>query len=422
MPSDSPSPGRRGGHLHRGGRRGHDRRGQDRRGPLAQPQSPQDQAPRGGGDQADVEQIMRDIRARIAQRHGIDLTEQQVQELAARRLESILDVRTLNPSLLEQLRKSAGAQPVPPIKTGPIEPPYTFDDTTLYESHNAFTRFMRKLLNPILKLFFNPAPVSQALAAQARLNAVAAQREAESEKRQAEWNALHYEILQRLVTEVARVSLEAQALGLRVESLAGKVDFNERRVRGIEGVTHASRPPARDGREPREPREQREPREPREPREVREPREQRERREPREPAAPPEAPAQREGATTEAPAAGEGQRRRRRRRRGRRGSGATDIAPEPVSQVVPPVDSDVARDAEEFEDTAETVTTEGEPIVVAEEPEAQPIALLPAAFPDGGEARGGAVSQPAPPSESAPQASEDNREEERPPGPGTPEQ
>ena len=57
----------------------------------------------------DVEQIMREIRARIAQRHGIDLTTQQIQELAARRLEAILDPRTVKPALLEQLRQSGGS-------------------------------------------------------------------------------------------------------------------------------------------------------------------------------------------------------------------------------------------------------------------------------------------------------------------------
>jgi hypothetical protein len=72
MPTDHNTQGRR-PHYSRG-RRGPDRRGQDRRSlPAAaeQPGRPQ-------GDQVDVEQIMRDIRARIAQRHGIELTSQQI--------------------------------------------------------------------------------------------------------------------------------------------------------------------------------------------------------------------------------------------------------------------------------------------------------------------------------------------------------
>ena len=82
---------RRRGHFHRG-RRGPDRRGPERsdRRPPSQ-QGGQEQQQHGGRDHVDVEQIMRDIRARIGQRHGIDLSNQQIQGLAARRLEAILD-------------------------------------------------------------------------------------------------------------------------------------------------------------------------------------------------------------------------------------------------------------------------------------------------------------------------------------------
>ena len=59
---------------------------------------------------------------------------------------------------------------------------------------------------------------------QAQINQAALAREAERDRRQAEWNALHYEILQRLVTEISRTSLDAQGLSMRVESLAAKVD------------------------------------------------------------------------------------------------------------------------------------------------------------------------------------------------------
>ena len=225
---------RRRGHFHRG-RRGPDRRGLDRRSQQPPPAQPR--------DQVDVEQIMRDIRARIAQRGGVELTNQQIQELAARRLESILDPRSLNPQLLDELRRATGAAVDTPARAP--EPAYTFDDTTLFESHNAVTRFFRKLLRPLLMLFFNPTPLVRALKMQSALNTEAAAREAERERRQAEWNALHYEVVQKLVIEVARVSLDNQALAMKVESLSAKVDFNERRVRGLEGSMHQSRPAPR---------------------------------------------------------------------------------------------------------------------------------------------------------------------------------
>ena len=229
---------RRRSHFHRG-RRGPDRRGQDRHPPQPQTQE------RPGRDQVDVEQIMRDIRGRIAQRQGIDLSNQQIQDLAARRLESILDPRAIKPSLLEALRRTAGATGPRGAEKGPNEPAYTFEDTTIYDSHRGLLRLVRRLLNPLLKLFFNPNPLIRALHLQARLNVEAAEREAERDSRQTEWNALHYEIVQRLVTEVSRASLELQSLTMRVESLDAKLEFNERRIRSIEGSAQRSRPQGR---------------------------------------------------------------------------------------------------------------------------------------------------------------------------------
>jgi hypothetical protein len=342
MPSDSPSQGGR-RHFHRG-RRGHDRRGGDRRG-YPQQQSPSNQPPR--GDHVDVEQIMRDIRAKIAQRHGVELTEQQVQELAARRLESILDPRTVKPSLLDQLRRSAGARPDTVAAADRASAPYEFEDTTIYDSPSALTRFLRKLLNPILKLFFNPNPLIRALHIQAGLNADAARREAERDERQAEWNALHYTILHRIVTETAKVSLEVQNVALKVESLSTKVDFNERRVRGIEGLAQQTRP----GRE-------------------------RDRDRDREPTAavqPTTAPSAEAGAVPIAASGtesgpGEG-RRRRRRRRGRRGGGmgemAAAVVPVPASITVnsEPLEGDEIDEAEpDPSDSADIVSTGTEDI------------------------------------------------------------
>ena len=306
MAMDHNQQGRRGGHFHNRGRRGPDRRGTERRQPP-----PPEQTNR--GDRIDVEQIMRDIRARISQRSGVDLSNQQIQELAARRLEAILDPRSLKPGLLDQLRRGAGERQ-PSSEAAPALPPL-FDEVNLYDSPNGLLRFLRKLLNPILRLFFNPTPIAHALAVQGRLNSDAAVRETERDRRQAEWNALHYEILQRLVTEVARVSLEAQSFSLRVESLSGRVDFNDRRVRGFEGTqVRAPRPQDAPATPPPHPGAS--------------------------VAAPPEptvAQLSAEGQQGQGQPAQHGQpgqpqpsdqpRRRRRRRRGRRGTGATPGAP-----------------------------------------------------------------------------------------------
>jgi hypothetical protein len=292
--------GQRRGHFHRG-RRGSDRRGIDRRSQQPPPQE------RGGGNQVDVEQIMREIRGRIAQRQGIDLSNQQIQDLAARRLESILDPRAIKPSLLDALRRSAGAQAQRAAEKIPNEPAFSFEDTTIYDSHRGLMRFIRRMLNPLLKLFFNPNPLIRALHIQAKLNVEAAERDAERDRRQTEWNALHYEIVQRLVTEVSRATLELQALSLRVESLDAKVEFNERRVRGIEGSVHRARPQVVPGRP--------------EPSAVSAPAPE---------AAEPASAEAHVAAPAEGPQTSESARRRRRRRRGRRsGMGPGEGPPSP---------------------------------------------------------------------------------------------
>jgi hypothetical protein len=310
--------GRR-GHFHRG-RRGPDRRGPERREGPAPDQGNRPERT----DRVDVEQIMREIRTRIAQRSGIELSNQQIQELAARRLEAILDPRGLKPELLDQLRRSAGERSVPVDVVAPgSAQSYPFDEATLYDSPNALLRFIRKLLQPLLRMMFNPTPIAHALALQSRLNAEIAAREAERDRRQAEWNALHYEILQRLALEVSRGSIESHNLLLRVESLAAKVDFNERRVRSMEGAQVRVRP-----------------------QETVQP-----------------APTASSGASEGAAASpqvgaaqpGEAPRRRRRRRRGRRGPGVSVTAEATASVSLPPgvaMEPDDAEMEEEFEDEA----------------------------------------------------------------------
>lgn len=316
---DQNAHGRR-PHYQRG-RRGSERRGGERRTQPAPATPQQDQAAREQRDQVDIEQVMRDIRARISKGSGVDLTNQQIRELAASRLEAILDPRTIKPALLEQLRRGAAA---PADAAQPQAAGYEFDEATLYETESGFVRVMRRLLNPLLKLLINPAPIAAALNTQATLNRDAAARDAARDRRQAEWNALHYELLQKVVTETSRVSIEMQSLALKAESLAAKVDFNERRVRGIENATHQARPAGR----------QQEPTPYVPPQREREPAQREREREPAPAPAPrsagpapepppaptPEGGVRLQGGAGEVPS--DGSRKRRRRRRGRRsGSG-----------------------------------------------------------------------------------------------------
>ena len=188
-------------------------------------------------ESVDVEQIMKQIRARILEKRGADYTEDQIRELATVRLEKFLDSKNLRSDLLEQFRKSRPAVHTDPPK---IEPPYTFDDQTLFTSHRGPLRLIRKLLMPVLKLFFNPNVLNQILHTQAQFNVDLLKRESrrkiEFDRSRAEWNALYYEVLHNLVLETTRMGIEVQNLRMRVESLSSRLDFSERRVRALEGV------------------------------------------------------------------------------------------------------------------------------------------------------------------------------------------
>ena len=84
---------------------------------------------------------------------------------------------------------------------------------------------MRKLLNPILKLFFNPNPLIEALHIQSKLNA-----------QQAALEPLYYEVIHNLVLETTRLGIDVKNLKMRVESMSSRLDFDERRARALEGV------------------------------------------------------------------------------------------------------------------------------------------------------------------------------------------
>jgi hypothetical protein len=261
-------------------------------------------------DSVDVEQIMKQIRGRIREKRGVDYTEEQIRELATVRLEKFLDPKNLRSDLLDQFRRS---RPAIPAEPRPVEPPYTFDDQTLFTSHRGALVFIRRLLLPLLKLFFNPNTLNQILHTQAQFNVDMLKREQrrkiEFDRSRAEWNALYYEVLHNLVLETTRSGIEIKNLKMRLDSLASRLDFSERRVRALEGVVQYRPEAVRRDRGPRPPRED-------------------DRRSDVVSPSPDQATIAPEAQTADAVAPpgvagalGEGGRRRRRRRRGRRGMG-----------------------------------------------------------------------------------------------------
>ena len=160
---------------------------------------------------------MRQIRARIREKRGVDYTEEEIRELANVKLEKFLDPRGVRSDLLEQYRRKREASDAPRN--------YAFEENTIYASSRPLLRAIRRILQPILKLFFNPNPMIEALHIQSKLNDTYNQAE-----------SLYYELIHNLVLETTRLGIEVKNLKMRVESMSSRLDFDERRARALEGV------------------------------------------------------------------------------------------------------------------------------------------------------------------------------------------
>jgi hypothetical protein len=174
-----------------------------------------------------------------------------------------MDPRGVRSDLIGQFKRAQDEEARPPELPRPILPPlpsYEFEAETLYATHRRPLRFIRRLLQPVLKLFFNPNTIVHALHLQSQLNALEAER-AEIEKNWREerdearqkWEAarrrdldqLRYEVLHNLVMETTRLGIEVKNLKMRVESLTSRLEFSERRARALERVV-AYRPDAQE--------------------------------------------------------------------------------------------------------------------------------------------------------------------------------
>lgn len=240
-----------------------------------------------------VEQIVEQIRGRIREQRGGDYTEQQLQEAAAAQLEKFLDPRKARSNLLEEFRRmrAAGfaAEAAPDAR----------DDAAVFETDRGWLRAIRFILRPFTRLLLNTRALATVLM------------QSHGEKSRRTRDQVLFELIHNLVVETARLDIEVKNLKMRNESLAGRVEFNERRVRVVEG--NAMTQPART-----------------------EPASERSAAGPATGSpgtAPPQAEAQQERTHTPpsgVPGDASGQRRRRRRRRGRRGGGG------PLGQGIPP--------------------------------------------------------------------------------------
>ena len=160
-------------------------------------------------ESVDVEQIMDQIRARIREKRGVDYTEEQIRKMAGVKLERFLDPKNVRSDLIEHYPNQS----------------FKFDPESIYRSSRGaagkLLYMIRWLLRPVLKLFFNPTPIVHALHIHAA---------------RADLDALTYQVLNNLVVEMTRLSIDVKNYKMRVESIAGRLDFTERRARALESI------------------------------------------------------------------------------------------------------------------------------------------------------------------------------------------
>jgi hypothetical protein len=193
-------------------------------------------------DHIDVEQIMRQIRARIRDKRGADYTEEEIRELAAVKLEKFLDPRAVRSDLLQHYRRQH--QPAPLILPEESHPPlYDFTPTTVYVSDRGaagrILTIIRKIFKPITKLFFHVDTVWDVLSKQSVINAQHTRLFQRAHQRfitRDELDSLNFEMFNNLVVELTRLGIEVKNLRMQVESFGTRLDFDERRARALEGV------------------------------------------------------------------------------------------------------------------------------------------------------------------------------------------
>ena len=197
---------------------------------------------------------MRQIRARIQEKRGVDYTEQQIQELANVKLERFLDPKGVRSDLVEQFkqtRSQAGAIPSSPgavtwFRRGDVvrnasrhpssdTPAAQSDPEAVLQSRaRSFTRFTSRPKSTRLyegQFYFLREKIQQ----------------------RDEIDVLYYELVHNLVLELTRVGIENRNLKMRLESLSSRMDFDERRARALEGRGSVSRGDGPRARSPRQP-------------------------------------------------------------------------------------------------------------------------------------------------------------------------
>ena len=163
-----------------------------------------------GSKDVDVEELMRSIRKRIDEKKQRLYTDEEIREIAERRLDAVLDAHDFNSDLIADFRAH------------PERWNFLFDPETLYKSSRGFVgsvlRAFRGALKPVQKLFWNPNPLISALS------------------RQSDLNKYYVHLLHNLSLELTRLNLEVQDLKNRNLQLQGRLELLARREKTLESM------------------------------------------------------------------------------------------------------------------------------------------------------------------------------------------
>ena len=158
----------------------------------------------------DVRKIMSDIRERIAEKKRGLYTDEEIREIAERKLEAVLETRQFNPDFLKDFKTKSEVWN------------YTFNPETIYRTSRGglggALGTLRNLLKPIQKLFWNPTPMIAALSRQSDLNQYSVQ------------------MLHNLTLELTRMNLEVQELRARLQQTDANLEELRKRERALESL------------------------------------------------------------------------------------------------------------------------------------------------------------------------------------------
>jgi len=158
----------------------------------------------------DVRKIMSEIRQRIAEKKRGLYTEEEIREIAERKLEAVLESRQFNPDFLKDFKTKSEVWN------------YTFNPETIYRTSRGgvggLLGRIRNLLKPIQKLFWNPTPMIAALSRQSDLNQYTVQ------------------MLHNLTLELTRMNLEVQELRARLQQTDATLEELKKRERALESL------------------------------------------------------------------------------------------------------------------------------------------------------------------------------------------